>query len=311
MLLGGGGAWFVSRYGLRFNIMDVANERSSHSGSIPKGGGVGILSAFVFMALILRLPLFFWIPCLVISLLSFWGDRQELSVKLRLIIQFGCALVAMIAFLSSKAPAFLLLLPFAVVFIVGTANIYNFMDGIDGIAGITSVVGFGTMAFYGSVLGADQTYIVLSAGMALASFGFLFFNLPKAKVFMGDVGSVLAGFVYALMSIFIARDFIDFICMAGFILPFYLDEFTTICVRLRLKESLAKPHRRHIYQIMVNEMGFEHWKVSVLYGAVQAMICCIVIFIKSKGVMALFSCYAMLGLVFILLSLGIRRKAVN
>jgi len=83
------------------------------------------------------------------------------------------------------------LMPLLVIFVVGTANFYNFMDGINGIAGITGIVGFGLIAFYTSNSGYSTILSTLAICMSLSCVGFLPFNVPKAKVFMGDVGSIL------------------------------------------------------------------------------------------------------------------------
>jgi Fuc2NAc and GlcNAc transferase len=102
------------------------------------------------------------------------------------------------------------------VFIVGTANFYNFMDGINGIAGITGVVAFGLLALFGHLHGAGEGMVLCSLCLGAACLGFLPFNMPRARVFMGDVGSVLLGFLFALLVIFLARDLKDLVMMGVF-----------------------------------------------------------------------------------------------
>ncbi len=119
---------------------------------------------------------------------------------------------------------------FWIVFIVGTANFYNFMDGINGIAGISGAVGFGLLAF---VTYNTQSEIgLLAACMALTCLGFLPFNLPRARVFMGDVGSILLGSVFAGLVYLSSSTLLDFLCLASFLFLFYADELTTMIVRL-------------------------------------------------------------------------------
>ena len=89
---------------------------------------------------------------------------------------------------------------------------------------------------------------------------------------MGDVGSILLGFVFAGMVVFLSGNLLDFICMAGFLFPFYADELNTMIVRLRDGENLTKPHRRHLYQLLANEYGIAHWKVSLGYGLFQLIV---------------------------------------
>jgi Fuc2NAc and GlcNAc transferase len=102
--------------------------------------------------------------------------------------------------------------------------------------------------------------------------GFLPFNMPKARVFIGDVGSILLGFVFAGLVVLLSKSFLEFVCLVGFLFPFYADELTTEYVRLRDGENVLKPHRRHVYQLLANEMGVDHWKVSVGYGVLQAVV---------------------------------------
>ena len=96
--------------------------------------------------------------------------------------------------------------------------------------------------------------------------------MPKARVFMGDVGSVLLGFVFAGLVVGLTRSMNDFVVLCSFLFPFYTDELITEYVRLRDRENLLTPHRRHVYQLLANEMGIAHWKVSVGYGALQAAV---------------------------------------
>jgi Fuc2NAc and GlcNAc transferase len=194
------------------------------------------------------------------------------------------------------------------VFIVGTTNLYNFMDGINGIAGITGVVSFGLLSFYAFFSGVDPDLIILSVCISLCCFGFLPFNMPRAKVFMGDVGSIFLGFVFAGMVVWVSRSFMDFLVLTSFLFPFYADEITTIVERLRNGENLMKPHRRHLYQLLANEYGITHWKVSVGYGFTQLLIGVSILLIKDIGNMAVISTLVFYFCGFIMLSFLIRKK---
>ena len=307
------GAWFIMKYGERIGINDVPNDRSSHEKVVPKGGGIGILSALIMACLVLSIPFFLLVPAVIISLVSFWGgDKHRLSVKERLFFQFGCSLFFLIFFLHSKQAdniVYLLCLPLSV-FITGTSNFYNFMDGIDGIAGITGVMGFSLLSLYGYVVGADDVYLLLCISLAFSCLGFLCFNAPKAKVFLGDVGSILVGFLFACLMIILSKSLIDFVVMVGFLAPFYYDELITMVVRICDGDSLSTPHRKHIYQVLANEGAVSHWKVSLAYSFVQMVIGFSVILIKQKGLNYILMAHIIYIFLFIMVSIGIRRKVV-
>lgn len=309
--MGGLGAFLAMRFGGRIGINDIPNNRSSHEEIIPRGGGIGVLFAFIWASLVLSIPVSIWFPSLVIALTGLWGgDKHRLSVKERLVLQFGCSMFFLAFFLYSKQVSlgnYFLIVPISV-FIVGTSNYYNFMDGIDGIAGITGVVGFSLLSFYNHIPGIDNDYTALCLVMAFACLGFLCFNMPKARVFIGDIGSILLGFVFACLVIALSENMTDFILMAGFIAPFYLDELSTMVVRIKDGDSLIIAHRKHIYQLLANEVGISHWKISLGYGLVQMMIGLSVIFIKPMGIYFILFFYLVYSLLFIWFSIIIRKK---
>jgi len=311
LTMGGFGAWLLMKYGASLGINDIPNHRSSHIQAIPKGGGIGILMVLVIVSMILSIPMGFWMPAFIIALVSLWGgDKHLLSPKERLIIQFACSFIFLIFCGYFKAFGLLFALsgvPLSV-FIVGTSNFYNFMDGIDGIAGITGVVGFFLMAFYSYILGSYEPYGVLCIALAFSCFGFLCFNMPKARVFLGDIGSILLGFIFSCLVIVLSENIIDFIVMAGFLAPFYFDELFTMVGRIKDGDSLILAHRKHIYQLLANEFGISHWKISLGYGFAQLIIGLSVIFIKSQGIYLILSTYLFYGLIFAKVSIIIRKK---
>jgi len=302
------GAGLIVKFGNQFNLLDISNTRSSHAGSIPKGGGVGILVAFLIVSLYLGMPIFLILPALVISLISFIGDRYELSVILRLFAQAICALTVVLGIYNTQETGSVFLIVAMVLFIVGSSNIYNFMDGINGIAGMTAVVAFGFLVFYQFMLNVFPMYQILCFSLAISAFGFLFFNLPIARVFMGDVGSILIGFVFSSLVLLTAQNMLDFFCMAGFLLPFYLDEMVTIVVRIKNNESLFLAHRKHIYQLLVNELGFLHWKVSFAYAVVQFVICALIIILRPIGLVAIIPALIICGGAYTCFSILVYKK---
>ena len=309
-LLGGAGAWIVSKWGIKLSLFDRPNLRSSHKTVTPKGGGIGILAAFFVCSIALSISKSFWIPAVFISLFSFWGDRSEITPKIRLLFQLAAGTILLIGILIEKGggSAPFLLMPLLAVFLVGTANFYNFMDGINGIASIAGIVGFGLIAFYSFSSGYSASLSILAVCISLACMGFLPFNIPKAKVFMGDVGSILLGFVFAGMVVYLSNDVLDFICLMSFLFPFYADELSTMMVRLKDGENLTKAHRRHLYQLLANECKIPHWKISTGYGLFQFLIGISIILLKNMGLIMVITVLVFYICSFAIFSLIFRRK---
>lgn len=308
------GGWGMIRFSRVLHLEDAPIERSSHSSIIPKGAGMGLMGAFGMVSIFLEISPGFWLPVILVSLVSFWGgDKQKLSAGVRLVLQFGCAWIFVLWLLSSRYPmtGFVWVLGIAMsVFVVGTANFYNFMDGIDGIAGITGVVAFGLLLqMISTIHPGSKDYGVLCLTMACACLGFLYWNFPKARIFMGDVGSVPLGFLLAAVMLIMSRTLLDLLVMAGFLMPFYLDELFTMGIRMQKRESLAVPHRRHVYQLLVNELGISHWKVSLSYGIAQAVIGETAIALSFWGMPQLLSFYAGMGVLFMGAGCWIHHKA--
>jgi Fuc2NAc and GlcNAc transferase len=306
-LLGNIGGLAAKACAYKWGFVDIPNPRSSHSRPTPKGGGIGILAAFILASLILKLSPAFWIPAILLSLLGFFGDKFDLSPKIRLPIQFIAAtILVQFSNLNCERSAFLLI--FFVFFVVSTANWFNFMDGINGIAGITGTIGFSLLACFDYICQADNNIMVLSICIALSCLGFLPLNMPKAKVFMGDVGSILLGFVFAATAMLLSRNCLDFVCLVGFLFPFYADELTTMSVRIIKGENLLVPHRKHFYQLLANEMGQEHWKVSVGYGVLQTVVGVCVIFARPSGLIPVIAILLVFSCGFIALNYVIRKR---
>lgn len=309
-LFGGAGAWSIAKWGKNLSLLDKPNLRSSHDIVTPKGGGIGILIAFFVCSIALSIPKSFWIPAVFLSLFSLWGDCSEIRPKVRLLFQFAAGTILLIGILTEKGGGFTgnALMPFLIVFVVGTANFYNFMDGVNGISGITGIIGFGMIAFYALNFGNNSHLSTLAICMSISCMGFLPFNVPKAKVFMGDVGSILLGFVFSGMVVYLSKNVLDFICLMSFLFLFYADEFTTMMVRLKDREHLTKAHRRHLYQLLSNECEIPHWKVSLGYGLFQLLIGISVILLKKIGFIAVISALAFSFCSFSILSFILRKK---
>ncbi len=290
VLLGAAGALAASRFAGKTGFLDFPNERSSHRTPTPRGGGIGMFAAFVLSAVASGAPAAFLFPIGTVSAMALCGDRFPLSPALRLYGQLflSLSLVMGMGIRAADSPYCLALILFWTVFIAGTANLSNFMDGIDGNAAIAGIVGFGLLALHFLASGLESFLFMTAVCVALGCLGFLPFNiLPGAKVFMGDVGSILIGFVFGSMVYIASRTFEEFICMVSFLFPCYAEGVTTMYIRLRDGENLTLSHRRHIHQILANEGGVPHWRISLAFGALQLVVGMAAIEIRPYGGLAL------------------------
>ena len=301
-MLGYIGAWLASRYG----FLDMPTGRSSHEKPIPKGGGIGILGAFVFSGFAYGIPTRVMWPTIAISLLSLADDWQDLAPAFRLLMQFLAA--GVLVFLSHWS--WWAVLP-ACLFIVGTANFYNFMDGINGLAAMTGIAGFLLLGSYGVVYGMPKSYSMLCFSIALACLGFLPMNIPRARVFMGDVGSVLLGYLFAFFVLSFSRNFAEFVLLASFLFPFYADVLLCLFERLRQGHPLMQAHRSHLYQILANEYGIAHWKIALAYVIVQCSVAlCSWLFIRYS--LLVFFCWlAFCSFLFVAVNNRVKSKRLS
>ena len=275
---------FISRYGRNLSLVDKPNERSSHSTPTPRGGGIGIWLAFVLVGFFVVKNIYFSTLVCITGLVGLLEDRFTFSSKIRLVIQLVLSSTAITMFsgLPSSIVGMTLFL-FWIIFITGTMNFYNFMDGINGIAGLTGLVGFGLMALFSIFIGKNPDTALMSIALASACLGFLPFNFPYAKVFMGDVGSILLGFIFAVFVVKLSTTVNIFLCLIMFLCTFYADATITIIYRWRKGENLMKAHRRHLYQYLSNELQLPHWQVTAAYSITQLVFGSLAILSYKKG----------------------------
>ncbi len=132
----------ISRWGIRLSLMNYPNARSSHNTITPKGGGIGILAAFLLCSLYTKISCWLWGPAAGVSILGLFADRFEILPQIRLLIQLIAGIITVLGIgrLHLTGIHDIVLILFFTFYIVGTGNYYNFMDGINGIAGITVVL---------------------------------------------------------------------------------------------------------------------------------------------------------------------------
>ena len=264
----------------KFNIIDKPNHRSSHTQITLRGGGIIFPIAFVLYFVVsvayrkdYFLPEDYWsfgLGLLALSTISFLDDILDLSSKLRLLFHF-VAVTLLIYFLGLFTSAPIWFIPLVYIFVIGVLNAYNFMDGINGITGVYSLVILLTFYYinqYG-VTFTDAHFIIYPI---LASLVFLFFNFRKrAKCFAGDVGSMsIAFWVLALLGLLMVKTE-DFTYLL-FIAVYGIEVISTILQRIKLKENIFEAHRHHLYQLLVNQMKWSHLLVSTMYGVIQLLI---------------------------------------
>ncbi|CAN0618898.1 Glycosyltransferase family 4 protein [Burkholderia multivorans] len=260
---------FLLKTGLAWRLAtDIPNARSLHTRPTPRVGGWGLVPAVVVAMLLFTPSLRVVAACaLALAALSQIDDRRGLSARVR----FG-AHVAAVAVVVAGYPAavpwwVLALTGFLLVWLV---NLYNFMDGADGLAGGMALFGFGAYAI--AALGAGRPMPELawaSAALAGAAAGFLIFNFHPAKVFLGDAGSISIGFLAGAFGYWGWREHAwPFWFPAMVFAPFIGDASVTLARRLLRGEKFWQAHREHYYQRMV-QLGVGHARTALLWYAVM------------------------------------------
>jgi UDP-N-acetylmuramyl pentapeptide phosphotransferase/UDP-N-acetylglucosamine-1-phosphate transferase len=271
---------FVSP-GSRLHILDYPNERSLHSRPDPRTGGVAIVSAifagcFVYMLVSAQAPPreLVWLAGLaaVIACVSYLDDRKHIPVGYRFAAHVAVAILLVAGGLGigSLALPWLTLglagwlaAGLTVLFIVWMINLYNFMDGMDGFAGGMAVSGFGAFAVMGW-LTDHHLFLAISLVIASASAGFLLFNFPPARIFMGDAGSSTLGLLAAALSLWGARDGVFPLWLALLVFsPFIADATVTLLRRLWRREKVWQAHKTHYYQQLA-QAGWGHRKTVLV-----------------------------------------------
>lgn len=274
----------------KLRIVDRPHHQSSHKGVIVRGGGIVFYVAYLLWSIVNG---FSWygglIGLTILVIISFIDDIHDVSPQIRLICQF-IAIVLMFyhSGLIRTNPHVILILSIAC---VGTVNIFNFMDGINGMTGGYSLVVTLALLYVDRNLihFCDSSLLVF---MVLSLVVFNLFNFRRqAKCFAGDVGALAIGFilVYLVLRLCLRGQSMSWIAMLS---VYLVDGGMTILHRILLRENLIKPHKKHAYQIMANELKMPHLVVSGIYMGLQA-ICCAV-YIAWPGYPAFFAIFGVL-----------------
>lgn len=254
----------------------LPNHRSMHKGTVVVGGGVAVLIAA------LGTTVAFWpmehqfavlmATLLVLAIISFLDDVRPISRRIRFLAHAGAA-ISCVSSLHYGASILGDILPFwldravAVLALIWYINLYNFMDGIDGLAGVETAAVAGGYAIVSMIAGYFDTFFVgLALATAGAALGFLIWNWHPARIFLGDVGSIPLGLVTGWLMIDLA---VRVSLAAALILPLYFvaDASLTLFSRLRRGERIWEPHRSHFYQHAARAAGSHSLVVKGVVGA--------------------------------------------
>lgn len=283
--------YLIKNYAIKKSLVDVPNDRSSHTLPTPHGGGIAIAVTwftglfYLYFYELIEPSLFYALMIgVVISAVSYADDLFELGAKFRLFVQSGVAvggLVALGGFESLNFGIFtvenqVITNLFAFLLIVWYINLYNFLDGINGYAGSEAVF----LSVAGFLLFGGAHFIVL----AVAVLGFLFWNWNRAKIFMGDVGSTLIGYNVAIFTIYYANEQSEnlwvWIILFGL---FWFDATITLLRRKRNGEKLSQAHKKHAYQ-RLTQAGWSHYKVTNWSIFINCLLFAIVYFSQNIAV---------------------------
>ncbi len=263
-------------------LLALPNERSSHTMPTPSGGGAAIVLPALFGVMIFALLRNQLSPELWILLLgglgvagiSWMDDLYTIANRTRFAIHLASALLVVVGIGMMGRVALPLLgevslgwLGFAItlVWIVGMINAYNFMDGIDGMAGSQAVIAGLAWSLFGYWL-ENEMIMALGLVLSASSLGFLGYNWPPARIFMGDVGSAFLGYSFAVLGVLASQQHPRMACIALLIVwPFVFDTLFTVVRRWSRGENIFVAHRSHLYQRLVIA-GHSHRTVTLLYA---------------------------------------------
>ena len=273
----------------RVRVVDIPNDRSSHSIPVPRCGGMAIVGSF-YVGILARALLLpgdpgaYWhfggfvLATLLIVSIAVYDDIKSKSPLVKLLTQcvaagillvFGICLDRLEIPFAGTLSLGWLAYPFTFFWVIGMTNAFNFMDGLDGLAGGTAVI---ASAFFCVITYSQDGHFVSVASLCLmaGTLGFLIYNFPPARIFMGDVGSTFLGFSFAALSIMAVRN--DPSSMTFWVMPlllfnFIYDTFFTFLRRLFNAERVTQAHRTHLYQLF-QRLGFSHKAVGFFHYGV-------------------------------------------
>ena len=251
----------ISKFGK--DIKDIPNERSLHTAPVPRIGGAAMMAGLLAAWALMLTSLKWWIvlPLIGLFIVSLLDDMHNLPVKKRLLAHVAAATVLVLGSgLFAQHGLFIALI--VLLFTVWMTNLYNFMDGSDGLAGGMALFGF---SFYGiaALMGNNDIFAMMNFAIGAAALGFLYNNFHPAKVFMGDAGSIPLGFLAASMGLWGWQQG-DWAAWFPFLVfsPFIVDATITLAKRTVRGTKITEAHREHYYQRLI-QTGWSHGTVAL------------------------------------------------
>lgn len=258
-------------------LLDIPNQRSSHQVPTPRGGGLAIVIAFFsflagvfFLEPVTAQPILIFTTSLVIVGIGFWDDHQHIAARWRFLTHAVTAAVAVILLrMWTASPIEFWFFDSSWVtyvavwfFLVWSLNLFNFMDGIDGIAGSEAV--FVSISLAGFMYFVDVHLALLALGLAFSCLGFLVWNWPPAKIFMGDVGSGFLGYTLGVLILVCAHKDPVFIVIGLILFAVFIADATyTLAYRIFDRQQWYQAHCSHAYQFAAKQKGHRYVLVAV------------------------------------------------
>jgi len=272
---------------LRKLLLDIPNERSSHHEPTPRGGGISIVVVYLLSLILLHQQidltlaqlLGFVIPGCSLAVVSYIDDLGHVKPLWRLTIQISAASVGIYCLggipntivSSLSFPVQSVMLVAAVVLLVWIINLYNFMDGIDGIASLEAIAVCCGLSFLLWLSWPASNHFIAPLVLAIAAVGFCCWNFPKAKIFMGDIGSCFIGLQLGLFAIYYANLDINFFWCVIILLGTFISDATVTLVRRFVRgQKIYLAHREHAYQHLAIKLG-SHAPISIAYALITLL----------------------------------------
>jgi len=273
-VLTGLATWYARRLGL----LDHPGERHSHQQATPRGGGAGLVLALMIATAVLgpvAVPAH-WNSCIApgvvaLAVIGWWDDHRSLSARIRFFVQLAVTVVLLGCMAANGWAGGTITMVVAGLFILWMTNLFNFMDGSNGMAGLQGIFG-GCVLSWLYWHGGDSRSGLLGLLIAAACAGFLPWNLVRARVFMGDVGSLVLGFVFGALLVHGVSSCVFSLPVGLLVMLLFLTDSTlTLLVRVMKGERWYNAHRQHLYQRLIAS-GWSHGRVATFYQVLNLVL---------------------------------------